>query len=91
MGRKLERFSVENHIDMSNDIRESFKLLEKWQEKIWKSHGVNHKSSKCLDKAIRYIRNDIRNIMDAGWHNNPDIIGRSPYYNSEYKEYGDNE
>jgi len=64
MGKKLKLFKKEQHIEMAEDIRKSFKLLEKWQEKLWQSYGVNHKASKRLEKSIRFVRNDLRSVMD---------------------------
>ena len=85
MGRKLEVFTKEDHIEMAEDVRVCFKLLEKWQEKVWKSWGVKHKASRRLDRAIRAVRLDLRDVMDDGWYHSSGCEGRSPYYNPEYK------
>tara|TARA_R110002126_G_C10356289_1_gene492140 strand:+ start:73 stop:348 length:276 start_codon:yes stop_codon:yes gene_type:complete len=85
MPRKLEPLTKEEHIEMSKDIRESFKLLEKWQERIWKSSGVKHKASSRLGKAILHVRNNLRDVMDDIWYSYPKW-GKSPYYNPEYEK-----
>jgi hypothetical protein len=81
MGRKLKEFTIDNHIEMAKDINESLVLLEKWQEKLRETWGINHKSSKRLDRAVNYISRDLRLVMDDGWHHNLESVGESPYFN----------
>jgi len=81
-----ETFTTEKHVQMSKDIRHAVKLLEQWQQEVWKAWGVGHKTSKRLDKALRFLKNDLKSVMDDAWYHTFECDGRSPYYNPEYDD-----
>ena len=70
-------FDKKEHEECAKDLRDVKKILQPYQEKIWKGYGVNSRDSRKIVRTIRLL-DELRSSLDNHWYNIEDE--RSPYY-----------
>lgn len=83
MSKKV-KLKKEDHIQISNDLRQCKNLLNNLMGPIWKSRGVRGKASIRLSNTLKQL-DWLRCEMDDAWFMDTGGELRSPYFNPDFE------
>ena len=68
MGRKLEKLSIEEHIELSVAIMNAEQIISPFLERVWKAYGVHSKEGKMIHQVLNILTSKLCNELDKRYY-----------------------